>query len=502
MNTTIVSAAMTKAVDLDAGRHLLRADGQEDLCFAVWQPSEGRDRTTALIREVVLPLPGEREVHGNASFSAHYFQRALAVASARGGGLAFMHSHLGPGWQAMSNPDYAAEASHAAAAVGATGLPLVGLTVGMDHAWSARFWLRIGHRVYEPTWCEKVRVVGQRLALTYCDALLPTPRRRASLARTISVWGDEAQADFTRLRIGVIGAGSVGSIVTEELARMGVQHVRVIDFDSVEELNLDRVLHATADDAELWESKVAMLARAVRKSATAAEFKIDALPFSVVEEDGYRTALDCDVLFSCVDRPWARSVLNMVAIAHLIPVIDGGIAARMRKGGGIGRADWRAHVVTPGRRCMECLGQYDPGFVDVERTGYLDDPMYIQGLPTDHVLRQNQNVFAFSVALASLEVLQLLAMTVDVSGLAAPGAQMYHFVPLGRLDRSVETCAPSCPYVSLIALGDRTGFTITGRHAAAVAARHRRVARARSVRHRVRLLTLRTRRAIEALRGV
>src|SRR5215470_9734666 len=36
----------------------------------------------------------------------------------------------------------------------------------------------------------------------------------------------------------------VECVVAEALARTGIQHIRLIDFDSVEELNLDRLLHA------------------------------------------------------------------------------------------------------------------------------------------------------------------------------------------------------------------------------------------------------------------
>lgn len=466
------STALTSDLHNRALSHLLRDDGQEDLCFAVWYPGHGRRRTTALLHSLILPRDGDRTLHGNASFNARYFERALGEALNAGAGLAFIHSHLGPGWQGMSGDDVAAEEGHAAAVWASTGLPLVGLTLGTDGAWSARHWVKTAPRTYKREWCESVRVVGGQLAITR------RPRRtehhrpvRVELARTVSAWGEKNQQRIARLQVGVIGAGSVGALVGEALARMGGGEILLMDFDATEFVNLDRQLHATRRDAESGRAKALVLADALAKSATAKPFRVEPLEWSVAEESGFRAALDCDVLFSCVDRPWPRSVLNHLAYAHLIPVIDGGIAAEpTRDLSGLRRADFRAHVVEPGRRCLACLRQYDPGLVAMEREGFLDDPTYVTGLPKDHAGRRSENVFAFSLAAASLEVLQFLYVIIAPLGLSNVGAHMYHFVP-GRLDADPRSCDDGCIFPSLTARGDRTGMTMTGKHQRAGQAR-------------------------------
>jgi hypothetical protein len=484
---TTYSVAMSAALHRDLMRHLLRKDRQEDLCFALWHPSDGTTRRTALLYRPILPQAGERRVHGNASFLPTYFERAVSEAAAENAGLAFLHSHVGPGWQGMSDDDVRAEERHTAAVKGATALPLVGLTLGTDGAWSARFWEKTGPRVYERRWCTHVRVVGERLAVTYADQLVPPPRPKEELRRTVSSWGQAVHNHLARLRIGIVGAGSVGSIVAEALARTGIERLTLIDFDTVEFVNLDRLLHATRRHVRLHWPKVRSLGRALRKSATADRFSVLELESSVAEEEGFRAALDCDVLFCCVDRPWGRSMLNFIAYAHLIPVIDGGIHVQTRPERGLWSADWKAHIASPERRCLECLGQYNAGLVATEREGYFDDPKYIAGLPEDHPVRRNENVFAFSLSSASFEVLQMLMMVVAPRGFANAGEQMYHFVP-GMFDEpGFHACHEGCPYPSLIAKGDRTGLELTGRHGSAERARRARADARRSLGWRDRL---------------
>ncbi|MFJ9604702.1 ThiF family adenylyltransferase [Streptomyces althioticus] len=475
------SVAMTSEVAQHLTGHLRRADGQEDCAFVLWRPSTGASRTTALLTEVVLPREDERIVHGTVDFTSAYFLRAAALAAEHGCGLGFIHAHpKGRKWQRLNAVDHEAEASFAAQTQVITGRPLVGLTfAGADAGFGARIWQQPAARRYAPTEAESVRVAGDRLTVTFNNRLLPAPPATNRQLRTISAWGQTAQDDLARLHVGVVGCGSVGMLVVEALARTGIQRLSLFDFDTVEELNLDRLLHANVRDVRLHRAKAHLAARSARRAATATNFRAAPYELSVVEPAGFAAAADCDVIFSCVDRPWPRAVLNLLAYAHLIPVVDGGLAVDAR-GGRLRGAEWRAHIAAPGRACMECLGQYDPAHVQAERDGSLDDSAYITGLPADHPLRRKENVFVFSASAAAAQLNQFVTMTTAPGGVADTGAHLYHLTT-ATLDRRENGCETGCPYDgTLRALGDDTPVTVTGRH---LAAEQARAARAQAVRN-------------------
>src|SRR5581483_12080657 len=94
---------------------------------------------------------------------------------------------------------------------------------------------------YERVDVATVRVASSsQLALSFHPDLRPEPAELPSQQATISVWGSRAQADLARTRVGIVGLGSVGSIVTEALSRIGVSDIVLIDHDRIEERNLDR----------------------------------------------------------------------------------------------------------------------------------------------------------------------------------------------------------------------------------------------------------------------
>ena len=379
-----------------------------------------------------------------------------------------MHSHLGPGWQDMSPPDYLAESNHAAATLASTLLPLVGLTIATDGSWSARFWERIAPKRYIPRWCSTVRVVGKGLKVTFHPKLVRTYTYREQHKRTVSFWGGDAQRHLARIHVGIIGLGSVGSLVNECLARIGIRHITLLDFDRAKIHNLDRTAGATLADAAQRMFKVKIASRLAESCATAEGFDVTPLPLSIVEPKGYNAALDCDVLFSCVDRPWARRVLNHIAYAHLIPVVDGGIIARIQKGK-FKNAYWSIRIAGPQRACLECTGAYDSGLVSVDREGHLDDPHYIEGLPEESPLRRNENIFPLSMSLAAHEVLQFVALTTGLVGMHEVGEQRFSYFP-GFVESHEVHCDTKCPFPALVALGekaDRQVGEITGTHSAA-----------------------------------
>jgi molybdopterin-synthase adenylyltransferase len=112
--------------------------------------------------------------------------------------------------------------------------------------------------------------------------------------------------------------------------------------------NLDRLIGATATDAWLRRGKLDLAQRLASENATASSPAIDSFDLSICEPTGLAAALDFDQIICCVDRPWPRAVLNLLAYRDYIPVIDGGIAIDVfTDGSGMRNATWRSHVLYP-----------------------------------------------------------------------------------------------------------------------------------------------------------
>jgi len=446
------SVAIKQSSNTELINHLIRRDGQEDLCFALYELGTGNERITGLITDLILPTKGDRNVHGNVSFNSCFFDRVISTALTKNKGIVFIHSHPSSGWQGMSQDDIATEKMLAPRVKAVTNKSLIGMTIGIDGSWSARFWSKTKPKTYKIDWCESVRVVGTKFSITLNDNLVPPPKFNERFVRTISAWGETKQDSISRLKVGIVGIGSVGAQIAESLLRTGIQNITLIDFDIIKAKNLDRLHGVNAKN--IGYLKADTYATILNEYKLYPNQTIKSIPYSIVEEYGLNSALDCDLIFCCVDRPWPRFILNCIAYAYLIPVIDGGIDASFsKKSNNLEQARWRTYTANPERRCMKCMEQYTPEAVSLEQSGLLEDQNYIKGLPDDHFSKRGENVYAFSLGLAGMQMQQFLSLVLSPRGVYY-GAKEMDFTT-GTIDSDFPfECEAKCEFLSLIAVGD------------------------------------------------
>lgn len=89
--------------------------------------------------------------------------------------------------------------------------------------------------------------------------------------RTVDLLGPEGFAALRAARVTVLGLGGVGSHAAVALARAGVQHLRIIDFDDVTWSSLNR--HAVAGAGDVGRGKAEVVAERLRGIAPGAQIE-------------------------------------------------------------------------------------------------------------------------------------------------------------------------------------------------------------------------------------
>ncbi|MES2644202.1 MAG: ThiF family adenylyltransferase [Myxococcota bacterium] len=171
---------------------------------------------------------------------------------------------------------------------------------------------------------------------------LPTIGTAAGvLARNAGVLESSLLADAS---VAVIGLGSGGAIIADQLARAGVGRLVLVDRDRIEVENVGRHL---CDLTDLGRRKTAAVADRVRSRNPA--LRVDTFDLDVLEEpDALRAAVEgCAVLIGATDGNASRRVVNRLAVETGRPAIFGRAYTRA-SGGDVAR-------VAPGGPCYDCL---------------------------------------------------------------------------------------------------------------------------------------------------
>lgn len=166
------------------------------------------------------------------------------------------------------------------------------------------------------------------------------PARYQRNRNTISV---SDQLNIFRSSVAVIGCGGLGGYVVEELARLGVGRIVVIDPDVFEEHNLNRQLFSSL--ANLGTAKVTAAFKRIGEINPAVTVVPVQKAFS--PENGVELLSGCQIAVDALDSIKVRLELAEICASLNIPLVHGAIAG------------WFGHVTTqfPGDNTLQTIYQ-------------------------------------------------------------------------------------------------------------------------------------------------
>lgn len=231
---------------------------------------------------------------------------------------------------------------------------------------------------------EKIVIVGDEL--TIWNQAQSRNEIDAVSIRTIQAFGEGTYNKLKSLKVAVIGCSGTGSPTIEQLVRLGVSEIILIDPDSIELKNVNRILNTSISDALLGKNKAEHLAEAATNIGLGTKIKY----YKTNLYDSIETLKElvtCDVIFGCVDTVDARHLLCQLCNFYLIPYYDLGVRLDADGLGGIQSITASVHYIQPGCSSLLSRGQYtlkrlyddglrreDPDeFADQEKRGYVQN---------------------------------------------------------------------------------------------------------------------------------
>lgn len=142
------------------------------------------------------------------------------------------------------------------------------------------------------------------------------------LTRIRLLLGDENVKKLQNATVMVVGCGAVGSFAIEALARSGVGHLVVVDFDKIEESNINRQLFALT--STVGTPKVSVAAARVRDINPDAV--VDA--FDMFFDDAHAPDVAPDFVIDAIDSVPSKIALAAWCQTRNIPFISSMGAAR------------------------------------------------------------------------------------------------------------------------------------------------------------------------------
>lgn len=226
-----------------------------------------------------------------------------------------------------------------------------------------------GTAIMTPNGAIHARLYNRQLAITpisavHCagdDLLTWQKTEHAGVMPTPMAFSAQMGHHLKHLTACIVGVSGTGSIVVEQLARLGFGRLILIDFDDIEFKNLNRIINATLEDARHGIAKVERFASVIPLYRE--DIEVLTLKGSIVSREAIELAGQADVLFCCVDSFEGRQLCDRIAAAFLQPLFDVAVTIPTRQtdnGPAIGDVCGRVDYVKPGGSTLADRGVYCP----------------------------------------------------------------------------------------------------------------------------------------------
>ena len=203
---------------------------------------------------------------------------------------------------------------------------------------------------------DRILIAGDEISFFDFDP--PHRTVAAKDLRTAQAFGEQTVGLLNSLRVGVVGCSGTGSWVIEQLARLGVGELILVDPDVVELKNLNRIVNSTLDDAQNRAPKVRALKAAIETMGTCT--KVTARQENLFNVGVLRELAACDVLFGCMDSVDGRDLLNRLAAFYIVPYFDLGVRLDADGHGSVDVACGSVHYLLPGGSSLLSRRVYTP----------------------------------------------------------------------------------------------------------------------------------------------
>jgi molybdopterin-synthase adenylyltransferase len=386
------SSAVELRLPYDVGlelREILYRSREEKVVLARIGATALHNGYAILVNSIMrVPTTAHRKSSHGVSWAASFNVEAIDDAVSRRLGLLIVHAHPGqsPPW--LSDIDI--ENGTILCGAFRTAIPKMfhGTVVfGVDGA--------VGGLIWPPGKTAPVRITHARWLSDPFKIVPPRQQRHYAAEEMFDrqkiMIGDEGQKLLSGSKIGVVGLGGGGSHVCQQLALLGVGGITLVDPDTVEEKNRNRIVGARPSDATNHVKKGEVMRRMT--SELNPQVKVNIVTEKFPSDNSIRELKECDIVIGCVDTLHSRKELQSFAWRHLIPYVDIGLTILLADAGEEAkvrtprRISGQVYDLIPGAACLWCAQFITQPKLKNEAEGR--DPSYMQSPQRAQVVSLN-----------------------------------------------------------------------------------------------------------------